>query len=122
MHLDFEQPIIELEEKLQEMKQLAESSKVDVSEDVKSLENKIQKLKGRHLQEKSNSLAACYSYRHPERPYTYDYIYNITDDFVEIHGDRSVSDDKAMVGGFVSMARPLCWLVNKRVEILSSVK
>ncbi len=99
MSLEFEQPIVELEGKLVEMKQLAESSQVDVSDAVKSLEKKIQKLREDTYKNLTRWQRVQLS-RHPERPYTLDYIYNITDDFIEIHGDRTVKDDKAMVGGF----------------------
>ncbi|MFY0592157.1 MAG: acetyl-CoA carboxylase carboxyltransferase subunit alpha [Roseivirga sp.] len=97
--MEFEQPIIELEGKLTEMKQLAESSEVDVSKAVKALETKIQKLKVDTYKNLTRWQRVQLS-RHEERPYTLDYIYNMTDDFVEIHGDRTVKDDKAMVGGF----------------------
>ena len=113
MELEFEQPIVELEEKLQEMKQLAESSKVDVNEDVKSLENKIQKLKEDTYKNLTRWQRVQLS-RHPERPYTLDYIYSITDDFIEIHGDRSVRDDKAMVGGFGSIDGQTFMLVGQQ--------
>lgn len=97
--MEFEQPIIELEGKLTEMKQLAESSQVDVSAAVKTLEAKIEKLKVDTYKNLTRWQRVQLS-RHEERPYTLDYIYNMTDDFVEIHGDRTVKDDKAMVGGF----------------------
>lgn len=97
--LEFEQPIFELEEKLEEMKKLAEGSKVDVSDTITSLEDKIQKLKVETYGTLTRWQKVQLS-RHPERPYTLDYIYNITDDFIELHGDRTVKDDKAMVGGF----------------------
>jgi len=98
MLLEFEQPIVRLEEKLAEMKQLAENSKVDVSEDIKSLEKKIQILKEDTYKTLTRWQRVQLS-RHPDRPYTLDYIYSITDDFIELHGDRTVKDDKAMVGG-----------------------
>ncbi len=99
MSLEFEQPITALEGKLSEMKQLAESSQVDVSDAVASLEKKIQTLKEETYKNLTRWQRVQLS-RHPDRPYTLDYLYNITDDFVEIHGDRTVKDDKAMVGGF----------------------
>lgn len=103
MLLEFEQPIVDLEEKLAEMKKLAENSKVDVSDDVKSLEKKIEHLKKETYKNLTRWQKVQLS-RHPERPYTLDYIYKMTDDFVEIHGDRNVKDDKAMVGGFGTLA------------------
>ena len=102
MLLDFEKPIVELDEKIEEMKSLALQSGVDVTEAIKKLEEKLQKLK----KETYNNLTRWQRVqlsRHQDRPYTLDYIYEITDDFVELHGDRNVADDKAMVGGFGSV-------------------
>ncbi|MFT6827192.1 MAG: acetyl-CoA carboxylase carboxyl transferase subunit alpha [Roseivirga sp.] len=98
MLLEFELPIVRLEEKLAEMKLLAENSKVNVSEDIKSLEKKIQTLKEDTYKNLTRWQRVQLS-RHPDRPYTLDYIFNMTDDFIELHGDRTVKDDKAMVGG-----------------------
>ncbi|MGL1886973.1 MAG: acetyl-CoA carboxylase carboxyltransferase subunit alpha [Reichenbachiella sp.] len=100
--LEFEKPITELEEKLVDMKQLAATSDVDVAETVKSLEKKIESLKKETFENLTRWQKVQLS-RHPERPYTLDYIYEITDEFVEIHGDRTVKDDKAMIGGFASI-------------------
>lgn len=99
MLLDFEKPIAELEAKLADMKQLAEENKVDVHAAVKSLEESILKLKKETYQNLTRWQRVQLS-RHNDRPYTFDYIYSICDQFIELHGDRSVRDDKAMVGGF----------------------
>jgi acetyl-CoA carboxylase carboxyl transferase subunit alpha len=99
MLLDFEQPIAALEGKLQEMKKLASESQVDVSEAVKALEEKIKNLKKETYSNLTRWQRVQLS-RHPDRPYTLDYIEGLTDKFVELHGDRTVNDDKAMVGGF----------------------
>jgi acetyl-CoA carboxylase carboxyl transferase subunit alpha len=99
MLLDFEQPIAALENKLQEMKKLANESQVDVSEAVKALEEKIKILKKETYANLTRWQRVQLS-RHPDRPYTLDYINGIASKFVELHGDRTVSDDKAMVGGF----------------------
>ncbi|WP_242928049.1 acetyl-CoA carboxylase carboxyltransferase subunit alpha [Pontibacter vulgaris] len=99
MLLDFEQPIAALEGKLQEMKKLASESQVDVSDAVKALEEKIKTLKKETYANLTRWQRVQLS-RHPDRPYTLDYIEGITDKFVELHGDRTVGDDKAMVGGF----------------------
>ena len=99
MLLDFEQPIAALENKLQEMKKLASESQVDVSEAVKALEEKIKNLKKETYANLTRWQRVQLS-RHPDRPYTLDYINGITTQFVELHGDRTVSDDKAMIGGF----------------------
>lgn len=99
MHLDFEKPIAELEAKLVDMKQLALENNVDVAEAVKSLETKIKNLK-KEIYSNLTRWQRVQLSRHPDRPYALDYIYDITDKFIELHGDRSVKDDKAMVGGF----------------------
>lgn len=99
MHLEFEKPIVELEEKLVDMKQLAENSNVDVSTAIQSLEEKIKLLKEETFSNLTRWQKVQLS-RHQERPYTLDYIYEMTDEFIELHGDRNVADDKAMVGGF----------------------
>ncbi|MDH5603546.1 MAG: acetyl-CoA carboxylase carboxyltransferase subunit alpha [Cyclobacteriaceae bacterium] len=98
MLLEFEKPIIELEKKLADMKNLAKESNVDVAEPIKVLEGKIEKLKIETYSTLTRWQRVQLS-RHPDRPYTLDYIHEITDDFIELHGDRNVRDDKAMVGG-----------------------
>ncbi|MBG8554025.1 acetyl-CoA carboxylase carboxyltransferase subunit alpha [Hymenobacter guriensis] len=102
MLLDFEQPIAALEGKLREMQQLALDSQVDVSEAVAALEAKIKALKKETYQNLTRWQRVQLS-RHPERPYTLDYIEGMTDKFIELHGDRTVADDQAMVGGFAEM-------------------
>ncbi|MFM7194592.1 MAG: acetyl-CoA carboxylase carboxyltransferase subunit alpha [Bacteroidota bacterium] len=98
MLLDFEKPIAELESKLQDMKQLADESDRPLMEAVRALEKKIIDLK-KETFENLNAWQRVQLSRHPDRPYTLDYIYEITTDFIELHGDRQVADDKAMVGG-----------------------
>jgi|TARA_B110000914_G_C15410052_1_gene421396 acetyl-CoA carboxylase carboxyl transferase subunit alpha len=102
MLLDFEKPIAELESKLNDMKQLAIESDVDVSQAMKKLEENIISLKNDTFKNLTRWQRIQLS-RHPERPYTLDYIYEITSEFVELHGDRNVGDDKAVVGGFAEI-------------------
>jgi acetyl-CoA carboxylase carboxyl transferase subunit alpha len=102
MLLDFEQPIAALEGKLREMQQLALDSQVDVSEAVAALEAKIKALKKETYANLTRWQRVQLS-RHPDRPYTLDYIEGMTDKFIELHGDRTVADDKAMVGGFAEL-------------------
>jgi len=102
MHLEFEKPIVELEAKLGEMKRLAADNGVDVVEAVRKLEDKIIKLKEETFTNLTRWQRVQLS-RHPDRPYTLDYIFEMTQDFIELHGDRAVSDDKAMVGGIADM-------------------
>ena len=98
MLLDFEKPIAELESKLQDMMQLADESDKAVMSAIRALERKILDLKKETFENLTGWQRVQLS-RHPDRPYTLDYIYEMTTDFIELHGDRQVSDDKAMVGG-----------------------
>ncbi|MBS1556982.1 MAG: acetyl-CoA carboxylase carboxyltransferase subunit alpha [Bacteroidetes bacterium] len=96
--LDFEKPIAELESKLADMKQLSDDSDDSVKKAIEALERKITDLKKETFDNLTGWQRVQLS-RHPDRPYTLDYIYEITSDFIELHGDRNVADDKAMVGG-----------------------
>jgi acetyl-CoA carboxylase carboxyl transferase subunit alpha len=100
--LDFEKPIAELEAKLGDMKHLARDSDKEVQAAIKALEKKIHELKKETFENLTGWQRVQLS-RHPDRPYTLDYIYEITSDFIELHGDRTVADDKAMIGGFGSI-------------------
>lgn len=102
MLLEFEKPIVELENKLADMKQMATESGVDVTEAVKSLELKIFQLKKETFENLTRWQRVQLS-RHADRPYALDYVYELCSDFIELHGDRTVSDDKAMVGGLGSI-------------------
>ena len=98
--LDFEQPIVELEEQLKKAIQLGEDNDADVTKIVSDIEKKLSKLR----KETYGNLTAWQRVqisRHPNRPYTLDYIEMLTKgEFIELHGDRTVKDDKAMIGGF----------------------
>jgi acetyl-CoA carboxylase carboxyl transferase subunit alpha len=99
-YLDFEKPIEDLEKELQKLKDVATKSKVDVSSSIKQMEDKIQETKVQ-LYSSLTPWQRVQLSRHPERPYTLDYINTLTGgNFIELHGDRTVKDDKAMVGGF----------------------
>lgn len=113
MLLDFEKPIAELEAKLEDMKKLAVDSEVDVGDAVKSLENKIKNLKKETFQNLTRWQRVQLS-RHPDRPYTLDYIYEMAEDFVELHGDRAVRDDKAMVGGFATLNKSTVMIIGQQ--------
>lgn len=95
--LEFEKPIIELEEKISEMKKLSDN--FNLGSEIKALEEKVQQLK-ENIYKNLTRWQRVQLARHPERPYTLDYIYLMTKDFVELHGDRYFKDDKAIVGGF----------------------
>lgn len=96
---DFEKPIADLHDQLEKVKQVAEKSKVDVTSTVKELEQKIEKTR-KDVYGNLSGWQKVQISRHPDRPYTLQYIEQICDDFIELHGDRTVKDDKAIVGGF----------------------
>ncbi len=98
--LDFEKPIIELEKKIEEMKEYEDN--LDIKEEIEKLEEKVLTLK-KNVFSSLTRWQKVQLARHPERPYTLDYIYEITEDFVELHGDRVYKDDKAIVGGFAKI-------------------
>lgn len=100
IYLDFEKPIQELNEELEKLKSVAEKSKVDMSKSIAELEAKIHEKRVEIFSNLSAWQRVQLS-RHPERPYTLAYIDAVTNStFIELHGDRTVGDDKAMVGGF----------------------
>jgi acetyl-CoA carboxylase carboxyl transferase subunit alpha len=100
--LDFEKPIVELEKKIHELRSFISEKKIDLSSEVRKLEDKLEHLK----KDTYNNLSAWQKVqlaRHPLRPYTLDYISMIMSDFVELHGDRLFSDDKAMICGLAKL-------------------
>jgi acetyl-CoA carboxylase carboxyl transferase subunit alpha len=103
MHgLDFEKPIIELEKKIQELKHFISDKKIDLSSEVRRLEDKLEQLK-RNTYGNLSAWQRVQLARHPQRPYTLDYINMIMSEFIEIHGDRAYADDKAIICGFAKL-------------------
>jgi acetyl-CoA carboxylase carboxyl transferase subunit alpha len=102
-YLDFEKPLADMEEQIASLKKIGEKNKVDVSKSIEDLEQKIQE-KRKEIFDNITPWQRVQMSRHPERPYTLDYINSISNNsFLELHGDRTVKDDKAMVGGFGSV-------------------
>jgi acetyl-CoA carboxylase carboxyl transferase subunit alpha len=97
--LDFEKPIIELEKKIQELKSFISDKRIDLSSELRRLEDKLEHLK-KNTYSNLTAWQRVQLARHPQRPYTLDYINILMSDFIEIHGDRAFADDKAMVCGF----------------------
>ncbi len=101
--LDFEKPIAELLEQIEKAKQIAEKSKIDISATIRELQQKVQETR-KDIYSKLTPWQRVQLSRHPERPYTLSYIRSVTDGtFMEFFGDRTVKDDKAIVGGFGSV-------------------
>lgn len=102
-YLDFEKPIQELEEQLEKLKQVQEKSQLKSSDSLHELEEKIAQTR-KEIYSNLGAWQKVQVSRHPDRPYTLAYINALTDGtFMELHGDRNVRDDKAMVGGFGSV-------------------
>jgi len=108
--LDFEKPIVELEKRIQDMKEFGASSNIEVSSEIESLEKKLGKLQKEiysHLTRWQRVQLA----RHPDRPYSMDYIKMMSEDFVELHGDRLFRDDKAIIGGLARFGGRPCMFI-----------
>jgi acetyl-CoA carboxylase carboxyl transferase subunit alpha len=100
--LDFEMPIVELEERIQTLQDSASVRGMDVEDEIKRLRAKASKL-GKEIFAKLEPWQRVQLARHPRRPTTNDYIHYIFDDFVELHGDRMFRDDEAIVAGMASL-------------------
>ncbi len=100
--LDFERPIVELEKKITEMKILSADENVELEDEIRRLETRLKKL----MKDTYSKLSRWQRYKlakHPNRPYTLNYIEQIFTDFVELHGDRQFRDDPAVVGGLAKL-------------------
>jgi acetyl-CoA carboxylase carboxyl transferase subunit alpha len=95
--LDFERPILELEQKILEMRNYADN--LDIADEIATLEQKVDQLR-MNVYSNLTRWQRVQLARHPDRPYTLDYIQMMTEDFIELHGDRRFGDDKAIVAGF----------------------
>ena len=100
--LDFEKPIIELERKIEELKGFTSHQDIDISSEMKRLEEKLDRIK-RDIYDNLTPWQRVQLARHPMRPYSLDYIDMMMTDFVEIHGDRHYADDKAIVCGLAKL-------------------
>ena len=98
--LEFEKPVAELEKKIEEMRKFGDN--YDIKDEINKLEEKVIQLK-HNIYDNLTRWQRVQLARHPERPYTLDYIQMIFADFVELHGDRLYKDDKAIVGGFAKI-------------------
>ena len=96
--LDFEQPIAELEAKIEELRFVQDDSALDISEEIRRLQKKSQTLT-KDIYAKLSAWQVSQVARHPQRPYTLDYVQGLFTEFSELHGDRAFADDAAIVGG-----------------------
>ncbi len=108
--LSFEQPIAELESKIEELRFVQEDSAVDISEEIDRLSQKSQQLT-KDLYAKLTPWQVSQIARHPQRPYTMDYVTEIFTDFHELHGDRTYADDQSIVGGLARFNGQSCMVI-----------
>ncbi len=108
--LDFEQPIAELQQKIDELRFVHEDSAVDISDEISRLAKKSQQLT-KDIYSKLSSWQIALVARHPQRPYTQDYIDGIFSGFRELHGDRTYADDPAIVGGLARFNGQPCMVI-----------
>jgi acetyl-CoA carboxylase carboxyl transferase subunit alpha len=108
--LDFEQPVAELEAKIEELRYVQNESAVDISEEIDQLSKKSQQLT-KDIYSDLTPWQITKIARHPERPYTLDYINDIFTDFVEMHGDRHFADDQSIVGGLARFNGQACMVI-----------
>ncbi|MEI7484532.1 MAG: acetyl-CoA carboxylase carboxyltransferase subunit alpha [Ignavibacteriota bacterium] len=111
MALEFEKPILDLEQKIDEMRKMSDS--LDISDEINRLESKVNELR-RNVFDNLTPWQIVQLARHPNRPYTLDYIYLMTENFVELHGDRNFRDDKAVVGGFATLGDQTVMLIGQQ--------
>jgi len=109
--LEFEKPIIELEQKIAEMRGYSDS--LDISNEINKLEKKVNELRT-SIYKNLTRWQIVQIARHPERPYSLDYIYLMTENFTELHGDRNFGDDKAVVGGFADMGGKTVMIIGQQ--------
>ena len=100
--LDFEKPIVDLEQQLADLREKSAGTELNVEKDIQRIEDKIGKTK-MDIYRKLTSWQRVQIARHPQRPFMLDYVERCCDDFLEIHGDRNIGDDEAMPGGFANL-------------------
>src|SRR5688572_18954866 len=119
--LDFEKPIKDLIDEIANMKHRQEKTKLDLSDPIHKLEANILE-KRKEITQDLTSWQRVQLSRHPDRPYTMKYIEKMTDDFVELFGDRNVKDDKAMIGGFASIDGETVMIIGQQKGINTKMR
>lgn len=114
--IDFEKPIKELIEEIADLQQKAAKGKVDYAQVIEDLQAQVLQ-KRKELTGQLTSWQRVQLSRHPDRPYTLKYIQKMTDNFVELYGDRNVKDDKAMVGGFATLGDQTVMIIGQQKGI-----
>ncbi|WP_374569165.1 acetyl-CoA carboxylase carboxyltransferase subunit alpha [Ideonella sp.] len=111
--LEFEQPIAELESKIEELRYVQNESAVDISEEIERLDKKSLQLT-KDIYTQLNPWQVTQIARHPQRPYTLDYVNEIFTEFQELHGDRAFADDQSIVGGLARFNGQACMVIGQQ--------
>jgi len=111
--LDFEQPIAELDAKIEELRYVQNESAVDISDEIDRLDKKSQQLT-KDIYSHLTPWQVTQIARHPQRPYTLDYVADLFSDFVELHGDRSYADDLSIIGGLARFNGQACMVIGQQ--------
>ena len=111
--LDFERPIVELEQKIEELRHFSELNKLPLSAGIKELEAKLKTTK-KEVYSNLTPWQKVQLARHPQRPYTLDYIDRICSHFIELHGDRRFADDAALIGGFATIDKQSVMIIGQQ--------
>jgi acetyl-CoA carboxylase carboxyl transferase subunit alpha len=119
--LDFEKPVKDLIDEIENAKHRQEKTKIDMGDVISRLEQNILH-KRKEITENLSSWQRVQLSRHPDRPYTMKYITKMSDDFVELFGDRNVKDDKAMVGGFASLNGETVMMIGQQKGINTKMR
>src|SRR5512137_3018146 len=112
-YLEFEQPISELESKIDELRFVQNESAVDISEEIDRLGKKSQQLT-KDIYSSLTPWQVTQIARHPQRPYTLDYVGDVFTEFTELHGDRSYADDLSIVGGLARFNGQACMVIGQQ--------
>jgi acetyl-CoA carboxylase carboxyl transferase subunit alpha len=119
--LDFEKPIKDLIDEIETMKNRQEKTKIDFTDSITKLQESITE-KRKEITQNLSSWQRVQLSRHPDRPYTLKYIDKMTENFVELYGDRNVKDDKAMVGGFASLGGETVMIIGQQKGINTKMR
>ena len=119
--LDFEKPVKDLIDEIENAKNRQEKTKIDMTDLVQRLDQNILE-KRKAITENLSSWQRVQLSRHPDRPYTLKYIEKMTENFIELYGDRNVKDDKAMVGGFASLDGETVMIIGQQKGINTKMR
>ncbi len=112
-YLDFEKPIQEVVQRIEELKRIAQTEDMDLNEEIEKLGKKLDRLR-MDIYRKITPYQRVQLARHPSRPYTLDYINTIFEDFIELHGDRSFRDDPSIVGGWARLENQMLMVIGQQ--------